>query len=103
MLIILKISALYDMSICDRTKLTLQTQYFKQCQDAQTGLPAVGTVFPNLNGKIPCDRIVDEPDNYIERTFFSTAYSLKHRLSDNWTVHNRFRYATSRIYIEKAQ
>ena len=91
------------MSICDRTKLTLQAQYIKQPQDAQTGLPAVGTVLPNPNGKISRDRIVDEPDDYIERTFFSTAYSLEHRLSNNWTLHNGFRYATSRIYIEKAQ
>lgn len=40
--------------ISDRTKLTLQAQYFKQRLDfGQQGLPLVGTVLPNPNGKIP--------------------------------------------------
>ncbi|MEH2072139.1 MAG: hypothetical protein V7K47_28980 [Nostoc sp.] len=66
-------------------------------------MSAVETLPPTLFNDVPRDRIVDEPDDYIERIFFSTAYSLEHRLSDNWTLHNGLRYATSRIYIEKPQ
>ncbi|MEH1836449.1 MAG: TonB-dependent receptor [Nostoc sp.] len=78
--------------ISDRTKLTLQAQYFKQRLDfGQQGLPLVGTVLPNPNGKIPRDRYYGEDFSQRRLEVFQVGYNLEHRFSDNWQLRHAFR------------
>ncbi|MCC5635083.1 TonB-dependent siderophore receptor [Nostoc sp. CHAB 5844] len=79
------------------TDFTFEAQYSNRRRPYDNGLLAFG------NGVIdvPRDRIVNEPDDYIERTYISTGYSLEHRFSDKWTFRNGFRYANSRVYSDR--
>ncbi|MEM7062454.1 MAG: TonB-dependent siderophore receptor [Cyanobacteria bacterium P01_B01_bin.77] len=76
--------------ISDRTNLTVDLEYLTDERPFDTGLLAFG------NGVIdvPQDRIVGEPDDVVERSFFSTGYEFNHRFSDNWSVRNAFRYSS---------
>ncbi|WP_162275070.1 TonB-dependent siderophore receptor [Labrys sp. WJW] len=57
-------------------------------------LPAVGTVLPNPNGKIPSSRYVGEPSYDIySRQSASIGYSFEHRFNDTWTLRQNLRYS----------
>ncbi|WP_138502814.1 TonB-dependent siderophore receptor [Nostoc sp. PA-18-2419] len=80
--------------ISDRTKLTLAFEYLAkpQSSDQSYGLPAIGTVLPNPNGKIPRNRYVGEPDDTESLYTTRVGYDLEHRFSDNWQIRNAFRF-----------
>jgi len=54
------------------------------------GLPAVGTVLPNPNGKIPRDRNINEGFEDNNQVRITAAFD--HRFSDAWSFNTRFRY-----------
>ncbi|MDZ8227264.1 TonB-dependent siderophore receptor [Nostoc sp. ChiVER01] len=81
----------------DRTNLTIDLQYSYRRRPQDTGLVALGDRVIDL----PRDRVLNEPDDYIERNFVNTGYSLEHRFSDNWTIRNAFRYATSSVFSDR--
>ncbi|WP_025131702.1 TonB-dependent siderophore receptor [Pseudomonas sp. PH1b] len=79
----------------DDTSLTLFAQYQKDndVPEAQ-GLPSVGTVFANPNGKIDRDLFLGEPGvNAYDRDQFVLGYEFSHRLNDVWTLKQNARYA----------
>ncbi len=84
--------------ISDKTKLTVETEYLQQ--DTQTfdvGLPAVGTVLPNPNGKIPRNRYLGEPDfDTYDLRAIRVGYNFEHRFSEDWQLRNAFRYSDYR-------
>ena len=79
----------------DDTSLTLFAQYQRDdaVPEAQ-GLPAVGTVFANPNGKIDRDLFLGEPGvNDYKRNQYVVGYELSHKLNDVWTLKQNARYA----------
>ncbi|MEH2444898.1 MAG: TonB-dependent siderophore receptor [Nostoc sp.] len=87
----LLIAPVLSFAIGERTKLTLEGEYI----DADTNrltLPAVGTVLPNPNGKIPRNRNLSGPDNdKVHEDIGRIGYTLEHKFSDNWSLKNAFR------------
>ncbi len=84
--------------ISDKTKLTFEAEYLEQkTQTFDVGLPAVGTVLPNPNGRIPRDRYLGEPDfDKYDLRVFRVGYNLEHRFSEDWQLRNAFRYSDYR-------
>lgn len=79
----------------DDTQLTLFAQFQKDndVPEAQ-GLPSVGTVFRNPNGKIDRDLFLGEPGvNAYDRQQYVLGYEFSHRLNDVWTLKQNARYA----------
>ncbi|WP_228038415.1 TonB-dependent siderophore receptor [Nostoc sp. LEGE 12450] len=78
------------------TDFTFEAQYSNRVRPYDSGLVASGDRVLD----VPRDRILNEPDDYIDQTFITTRYSLEHRFSDNWRIRNDFRYASSRLYSD---
>jgi len=75
----------------ENTTLSIESVYKNISNErVQLGLPAVGTVLPNPNGKIPRDRNVNE--GFEDNTQFRITASLDHRFSEAWSFNTRFRY-----------
>ncbi len=89
----LGISPVISVAIGNRTNLTLGADYI-ETRDSGIGfgLPTVGTIFPNPNGKIPRNRNLTEPTDEINGTTTRVGYQLEHKFSDNWSLTNAFRY-----------
>ncbi|MEH1899383.1 MAG: TonB-dependent siderophore receptor [Nostoc sp.] len=86
------VSGVIDWQLDRNTKLTLEAEYLEANQTFDYGIPAVGTVLPNPNGKIPLSRFVGEPDNEVQnRRTTRLGYNFEHKFSDNWSVNNTFR------------
>jgi iron complex outermembrane recepter protein len=84
------------------TQLTLETEYSNQRQPNDRGLPAVGTVLPNPNGKIPINRFIGEPFSEIDknnRQSLRIGYNFEHRFDENWQLRNNFNFS----YLSVAQ
>ncbi|VEP17334.1 membrane hypothetical protein [Hyella patelloides LEGE 07179] len=63
-----------------------------------TGLVALGDEIAD----IPRDRVINEPDDFIEKESLNVGYNLEHRFSDNWTLRNAFRYDKNDDHLETA-
>ncbi len=75
------------------TSLTLLTEYQKDLTTYVDGLPAEGTVLPNVNGRIPRNRFTGEPgyDKFnLDR--YSIGYLFEHEFNDQWKLRNSVRY-----------
>ncbi|PMB30724.1 TonB-dependent siderophore receptor [Fischerella thermalis CCMEE 5319] len=83
--------------ISDRTKITFEANYAQATQPFDLGLPAVGTILPNPNGKIPRDRYVSEPSDQGQYEALTLGYDFQHRFSDNWEIRNAFRFVDFNI------
>ncbi|MFQ4143533.1 TonB-dependent receptor [Chlorogloeopsis sp. ULAP02] len=78
------------------TQLTLEAEYSEQRQPNDRGLPAVGTVLPNPNGKIPINRFIGEPFSEIDknnRRPLRIGYNFEHRFNENWQLRNAFNFS----------
>ncbi|MDF5726071.1 MAG: TonB-dependent receptor [Rhizonema sp. PD37] len=91
------ISPVLSWQIDKNTKLTLEAEYLDNKQQDDNGLPAVGTVLPNPNGKIPLNRNVNEPSDKDNRTVLRVGYNLEHRFSENWQIRNAFQSTFSNV------
>jgi iron complex outermembrane recepter protein len=91
---IFTISPVASVEIGERTRLILEGEYTERSAVAYQGLPSVGTVRPNLNGEIPRDRFLGEPEGTINNSIIRAGYRLEHQFSDNWSLQNAF---TARI------
>ncbi|MFQ4144493.1 TonB-dependent siderophore receptor [Chlorogloeopsis sp. ULAP02] len=83
--------------ISDRTKITFEANYAQATQPFDLGLPAVGTILPNPNGKIPRDRYVSEPSDQGQYEALTLGYDFQHRFSDNLEIRNAFRFVDFNI------
>ncbi|MGV6873099.1 TonB-dependent siderophore receptor [Pseudochelatococcus sp. B33] len=56
-------------------------------------LPPYGTLFPNVNGKVPRARFLGEPDfDAFERDQVSVGYEFEHRFNEVWSFRQNLRY-----------
>lgn len=81
--------------IGDRTSVTLLANYMQiDAGSSSQFLPAIGTVLPNPNGKIPRDFLNSDRnfDVYSKREA-SIGYEVEHQFSPNWTVRQNVRFA----------
>ncbi|MBD1842682.1 TonB-dependent siderophore receptor [Cyanobacteria bacterium FACHB-63] len=80
--------------ISPATRLTFEGEYTLSEQPNARGLPAIGTVLPNINGQLPRNRFIGEPDDELDqndRYAFRLGYTLEHQLSPDWQLRNAFR------------
>ncbi|MEH2084027.1 MAG: TonB-dependent siderophore receptor [Nostoc sp.] len=85
------VAPVFSWQISDRTKLTLQTEYLTRQRDfGQVGLPAVGTVLSNPNGKIRRDLNIAGPNTGDNLRAIRVGYDLEHRFSENWQIRSAF-------------
>ncbi len=88
-----QIAGALSWEIDKNTKLTLNSSYedFNQNLNWQ-GLPAVGTLYPSPNGKIPPNRFLGEPgiEDPQDTTSTRLSYKLEHHFNENWSVENAF-------------
>jgi iron complex outermembrane receptor protein len=78
------------------TTLTVMAQYQRIQSDgggAPQALPAVGTLLPNVNGAIPTNRYIGDPnyDNFSNEQVM-VGYALSHRLNDTWQFRQNVRF-----------
>ncbi len=93
------IAPVLTWQISPATKLTFEGEYSIGQQPNARGLPAQGTVLPNINGKLPRDRFVGEPDDELDkndRYALRLGYTLEHNFSPNWQLRNAFRATLTR-------
>jgi iron complex outermembrane receptor protein len=82
--------------IGDRTDLNFQLEYLNDQRPYDTGLVA----FRNKVADIPRDRILNEPDDVIQKESLNVGYNLEHRFSKNWTLRNGFKYNRDDDFID---
>ncbi|MEH1834444.1 MAG: TonB-dependent siderophore receptor [Nostoc sp.] len=87
------VNPVVSWQISPNTKLTIEGDVSKTVSQTSAGLPAVGTVLPNPNGKIPINRFIGEPGDFETGLFARIGYDLQHQFSKDWSVRNVFRYA----------
>ncbi|MEH2275545.1 MAG: TonB-dependent siderophore receptor [Nostoc sp.] len=93
----LLIAPVLSWAISPRTILTLEGEYIDTEYDGSpTGLPAIGTVLPNPNGKIPRNRNISTSSQRLDQTVSRVGYTLSHKFSDNWSLRNAFRVSSYR-------
>jgi iron complex outermembrane receptor protein len=81
-----------------QTDLTFQLDYLDSRQPFDSGLVADG----NRVVDVPRDRIVNEPDDYVENKTLNVGYNFEHRFNENWKLRNSFRYLSKNILEEFA-
>lgn len=76
-----------------RTSFTLLARYAENWDRAAPTLPARGTVLPNLNGKLPLDRFLGEPDYPGKLNLESEriGYEFRHEFDDIFAVRQNLR------------
>ena len=78
-------------NIGDRTDLSVELEYLNDERPFDRGIIAFGDGIAD----IPFDRILGEPNDFVESEEFNASYKLEHRFSENWKLRNAFRYARS--------
>ncbi|MHC5934685.1 TonB-dependent siderophore receptor [Nostoc sp.] len=85
------IAPVVSWQIDPNTKVTFETEFRYQQQFPRTGLPAVGTVLSNPNGKIPLSLNTLDVNAKNDTTSVLLGYNLEHRFNDNWSWVNAFK------------
>ncbi|MCU0549426.1 MAG: TonB-dependent siderophore receptor [Leptolyngbya sp. Prado105] len=86
--------------ISPATRLTFEGEYTLSEQPNARGLPAIGTVLPNINGQLPRNRFIGEPDDELDqndRYTLRLGYTLEHQLSPDWQLRNAFRATLQQV------
>jgi iron complex outermembrane recepter protein len=75
------------------TDITFNLEYAQDDNPADFGTLAFG------NGvvDIPAERITNNPDDTVEKTYLSFGYNLEHRFNDKWKLRNSFRFLNDRF------
>ncbi|MDF5722572.1 MAG: TonB-dependent siderophore receptor [Rhizonema sp. PD37] len=89
------INPVFSWQIGPKTKLSIEGDVSRTETQSSPGLPAVGTVLPNPNGKIPINRFAGEPGDYGTYGYGRIGYTFEHQFSDNLQIRNAFRYTWS--------
>ncbi|CAB3645358.1 TonB-dependent siderophore receptor [Achromobacter pestifer] len=75
------------------TSLTLLADYQKDKTNYVYWLPAQGTIFPTIHGKIPRNRFTGEPGySKFDMERYSVGYLFEHAFNDQITLRNSLRY-----------
>uniref|UniRef100_UPI0030845D33 TonB-dependent siderophore receptor n=1 Tax=Petrachloros mirabilis TaxID=2918835 RepID=UPI0030845D33 len=84
--------------ITENTNLLIEFEYSYDRRPFDRGLVAIG----NEVADIPRDRILGEPDDFLENTAYSLGYILEHRFSENWRIRNALRFSSADTLDVKA-
>ncbi|MEM9770505.1 MAG: TonB-dependent receptor [Cyanobacteria bacterium P01_D01_bin.73] len=83
--------------ISDRTTLRVSAEYVHDDDPADFGIPALGDGIAD----VPLDRIVlSDPQDSVEKEYFSAGYTLEHKFNDNWQIRNEFRYVADNYFYD---
>jgi iron complex outermembrane recepter protein len=87
-----------------RTSFTVEGDYLNRMYNNIFGLPAQGTILPNVNGEIPRNRYtgLGEFDRNNRRSY-RVGYDLSHHFNDHWSIRNAYRYSILEIDTLSAQ
>jgi iron complex outermembrane recepter protein len=86
----LQVAPVISWSISDKTKLTLEGDYVNDNVPPPTGIPALGSVLFNPNGKILSSRNYNERNAEQQVNLGNIGFRLEHKFSDRWSVKNAF-------------
>lgn len=76
------------------TRFLIEGEYTVAAQPNDRGLPAMGTVLPNVNGRLPRNRFIGEPDDDFDknnRYSWRVGYALEHKFNEDWHARNALR------------
>lgn len=77
-----------------RTTLTIEGDYLNRMMRPYFGVPAQGSVLPNINGEIPRSLYIGIPGlDRQNRRSYRVGYDLTHQFNSNWSLRNAYRYA----------
>jgi iron complex outermembrane recepter protein len=91
------ISPVLTWLIDNNTKITFEAEYLNTINPTGSFLPAIGTILPNPNGRIPYNLYTSEPSVDVRNiSVLRIGYDLEHRLGDDWQLRNAFRASFER-------
>ncbi|MEH2206147.1 MAG: TonB-dependent siderophore receptor [Nostoc sp.] len=88
----LNISPAISVAIGERTNLTLEAEYIRTRDRYASGVPVIGSLLPNPNGKVSRNLNLFEPSDSNEQTIIRLGYRLEHKFDANWSLNNAFRF-----------
>lgn len=94
------IAPVLTWQISPATRLTFEGEYTISEQPNARGLPAIGTVLSNINGRLPRNRFIGEPKDELDqndRYSLRLGYTLEHQLSLDWQLRNAFRATLQKV------
>nr|NDJ26324.1 TonB-dependent receptor [Nostoc sp. B(2019)] len=94
----LGVSPVFSIAIGENTNLSLSGDYIYKRNAHESGVPPVGSVLPNPNGRIPRNSNFAEPSDTIDQTIRNIGYRLDHNFSNNWSLQNAFRATVADFY-----
>jgi iron complex outermembrane recepter protein len=89
----LNISPVISIALGEKTNLTLEAEYISTRDTIASGVPVIGSVLPNPNGKVSRNLNLTEPSDSFEQTIFRLGYRLEHKFDENWSLNNSFVFA----------
>ncbi|MCC5619453.1 TonB-dependent siderophore receptor [Nostoc sp. CHAB 5836] len=88
----LNISPVISVELSKKTNLTLEAEYIKTRDTYASGVPVIGSLLPNPNGKVSRNLNLFEPSDSVEQTIIRLGYRLEHKFNENWSINNAFRF-----------
>ncbi|NJO76951.1 MAG: TonB-dependent siderophore receptor [Leptolyngbyaceae cyanobacterium RM1_406_9] len=92
------VSPVLSWDISENTNLLFEFEYSYDERPFDRGIVAIGDEVAD----IPRDRILGEPDDFLENTAYSLGYTLEHELNQDWQIRNAFRFSSSETLDLKA-
>ncbi|MGF1569541.1 MAG: TonB-dependent siderophore receptor [Nodosilinea sp.] len=84
------------------TRFTVEGEYTDRRRFGGEGpLPAVGTLLPNPNGRIPRNRNISEPEESAFHSISRVGYRLEHEFNDNWSIQHAFQWKRFRFEVDR--
>lgn len=92
------VAPVLSWDISENTNLLFEFEYLYDERPFDRGLVAIDDEVAD----IPRERILGEPDDFLENTAYSLGYTLEHQFSEDWRVRNAFRFSSSETLDLKA-
>ncbi|MFQ4136763.1 TonB-dependent siderophore receptor [Nodosilinea sp. PGN35] len=93
------IAPVVSWQVGPNTQINFEGEYTISEQPNDRGLPALGTVLPNINGQLPRNRFIGEPNDELDknnRYVLRLGYTLDHQINPDWQLQNSFRASFQR-------
>lgn len=79
----------------ENTDINFEVEYTNLTTENNFGIPARGTVLPNINGELNRSRYIGDGDvEFRERDTLTIGYDLEHRFNNSWRIHNAAQYTS---------
>lgn len=89
----LNVSPVISIALGEQTNLTLEAEYIRTRDTIASGVPVIGSILPNPNGRVSRNLNLTEPSDSFEQTILRLGYRLDHKFDENWSLNNAFRFA----------